>query len=101
MIIRKTVCRVFLSLLPAIFFATSLWETFDQESLFPAFAPQISCFTADNESFLEKKKKSPAIGHTAFICEVDEVQDKLFDFIESFLTLPIIFSYFLRAPPIA
>jgi hypothetical protein len=100
MIIRTAICRLFLSALLPIFFVSSLSDTFDQENFFPAFATQISCSAVDNDNSLEKKKKSPAIGQIFFVYEIDKVQEKLFIFKESSLSLPFIFSCFLRAPPL-
>jgi hypothetical protein len=100
MIIRTVICRLFLSALLAIFLISSLLDTFDQENLFPAFATRISSSAVDNDSPLEKKKKSSAIGQIFFVYKIDKVQEKLFIFKESFLSLPFIFSYFLRAPPL-
>jgi hypothetical protein len=101
MSIRTAICRLFLSALLAIFFVSSLSDTFDQENLFPVFTTQISCSAVDNDSSIEKKKKSPAIGQISFIYEVDKVQEKLFIFKDSFLSLPFIFSFFIRARPLA
>jgi hypothetical protein len=100
MIIRTAICRLFLSALLAIFFVSSLSDTFDQENLFPAITTQISSSAVDSDSSLEKKKKSPAIGQIFFIHQIDKVQEKLFIFKETSLSLPFIFSYFLRAPPL-
>jgi len=98
--IRTAICRLFLSALLAIFFISSLLDTFDQGNLFPALTAQLSCPAADNDSSLDKKKKFLAMGQTSFIFEIGQAREVLCLLEESFPSRQFIFSYFLRAPPL-
>lgn len=97
---RAAIYRLFLAVLPAVFFISSLANAMDQENFFPARNIQLSCSSVDNNSPLEKKKKSPAVRQTSFIYKIDQVQEKSFLSKESSLFLSFIFSYCLRAPPL-
>lgn len=100
MMTRAAVFRLFLSTLLAMVFVFSLLDTFDREKVFPVFTTQVFCSAVDDGISLEKKKKSPFMGQIFFILKIDRVQETLFIFKESWLSLPLIFSCFLRAPPL-
>jgi len=99
MVIKTTICRLLLSVLPAIFFSSSLANALDQESLLPARTTQLSCSAVDNSSPLEKNKKSPVARQISFIYKTHPLQEKAVLSKAPSPSLPFIFSYCLRAPP--
>lgn len=91
--------RILVSVLLAIFLASTIADTLDQESLACTSTPQLSSYSFDENCSLDKKKNSCAVLQNILSRVPSQIQSHVIEIHPSFIISHIIFPYFLRAPP--
>ena len=91
--------RILVSVLLAIFIASTIADTLDQDNLAFTSSPQLSSYSIDENCSLDKKKNSCAVLQNVLARLPSQVQSHVSAIHSLFIISHIIFPYFLRAPP--
>jgi hypothetical protein len=98
---KRPVYKLFVLCMMAIFFASFLMDSFDQDDPFPIKIVRLKSDTLGNYGSLDKKKRFYANENTGSLNQLKVCDEVVSTDSHPFNSLSPHFLYFLRAPPAA